>query len=216
MLFSTRMQTVVFALFVSVLVSDLYWASDRKSRSERVRGSSPQSFEPSTEKLRAEITRFLKALLIAHDIKQALRSFSAQAFMNEAMLHADCGGYIKDEQRQDARAVQAGVEKFLRDFDANLKGRSLDKQLKIDRFIQGDWPTALNNVKQDRYLLVKLSAGALDQLIEDPHTIEILRAKLSSENFYFSVISVDDGAIYFLWTPEADQWRIYHADMICI
>jgi len=216
MLILNRLSFIVFALVVSVLVSDLRWASAQKSRPERVGKSVNQPLARSTEKLRAEIARFLRAWLVAHDFKQALRSFSAQASANKVMLHADCGGYIKDEQRQDAQAVQAGIEKFLRDFAAGEKGRGLDEQLDIARFTQGDSLTALNNVKQDRYLLVKLSAGDLGQLIDDSHVIELLRAKLRSEHFYFSVISVKGGVLYFLWTKEASQWRIYHADMICI
>ena len=216
MLFLNRLQVIVFALLVSVLVSDLYWAADQKSSPERVRRSVNQPLERSTEKLRAEIAKFLKAWLVTHDFKQALRSFSAQAFANEVILHADCGGYIKDEHRQDARAVQAGIETFLRDFATGEKGRSLSEQLDIARFIQGNSLAALNNVKQDRYLLVKLSAGTLGQLMDDPHVIELLRAKLSSEHFYCSVISMKGGVLYFLWEPEADQSRIYHADMICI
>jgi hypothetical protein len=216
MLFSDRLQSVLFALLVSVLVSDLYWAPDQKSSPERVRRSVNHPLERSTEKLRVEIAKFLRAWLVAHDFKQSMRSFSAQAFANEVILHAGCGGYIKDERRQDAQAIQAGIETFLRDFAIGEKGRSLDEQLDVARFIQDNSLTALNNVKRDRYLLVKLSAGDLGQLMDDPHVMGLLRAKLSSEDFYCSVISVKGGVLYFLWIPEADQWRIYHADMICI
>lgn len=216
MLLLNRLSFIVFALTVNVLVCDLGCTSTQKSRPERVRNSVNQSLEHSTEKLRAEITRFLNAWLVAHDFKQALHSFSAQASANEAMLHADCGGYIKDEQRQKTQAVQAGIEKFLRDFATSEKGRSLDEQLDIARFTQGDSLTSVNNVKQDRFLLVKLGADDLGQLIDDSRVIGLLRAKLKSEHFYFSMVSVKGGVLYFLWTQEASQWKIYHADMICI
>lgn len=207
---------LALALAISSPLNITGWGASQKSRPGRGKTSVHNSPPSEIEKLRAQVTGFLGAWLVAHDVKKSLLFFSTQAFSNETMLQADCGGYIKDEQRQDQQAIQSGVERFLRDFAVGAKGRSLREQLNISRLAQPGSLKGLNELKQDKYLLVKLGADDLGQLIDNPRVVDRLRSKLKSENFYFSLIAVKESVFYFLWEQDAGQWRIYHADLICI
>jgi len=167
------------------------------------------------EKLRAQVKEFVYSWLVDHDLEKALLFFSAQAASNEVMLRASCGGYIKEQERKSQEAIKAGIEKFLRDFSSGAKGRNVDELLDITRLIQANSLQALNDMKQDRYLLVKLSSAGLGDLVEDSQVANQLRAKLKGKPLYFSLMSVEGGMFYFLWVQDAGQWRIYHADLIC-
>lgn len=205
------------SLIISVAVPSSCRMASQKGPPEKAETSVKNAQSKDVQELQTQIKEFLNSWLVDHELKNAQGFFSAQATSNEVLLHADCGGYIKDEERKSRHAVQAGLEKFLRDFATGEKYRDLNQQLDASRFIQASLVKgAVNDVKRDKYLLVKLSSNDLGKLVDNSGVIDSLRSKLKNDHFYFSLISVKGGMFYFLWVKESAHWRIYHADMICI
>ena len=172
--------------------------------------------QQKAKKLQIEIEAFLSSWLVGHDIEKSLRFFSVHSALNKMMLNADCAGYIKAEDRKSKAAIQAGTEKFLRDFASGNIGRSLAEQLNIARIIPPNPSDALNNVQKDRYLLVKLSSRASKKLIQEKKVIDKLRGTSNGKHSYISFIQIGDGVLYFVWVQDAGRWQIYHADIVCI
>lgn len=216
MLLLNRLLCFSFTLVIGVAGSNSCRAAAQKGHPGKAKKPVNKSLPSDTEQLQPRVKEFLDVWLVGHDFKKSLLFFSAQATSNEVMLQADCGGYIKEGQRKSQSAVQAGIEKFLRNFASGAKGRKMSEQLDTSRFTQANpLKGLLNDVKRDKYLLVKLSTDDLGELVHDSSVVDALRSKLKSDYFYFSLISMKGGVFYLLWIKESGHWRIYHVDLIC-
>lgn len=136
MLLLNRLLCISLALVIGITVANPGWAATQKNRPGKAKEPVNKSLPSDSEQLQARIKGLLNAWLVDHDLRKSLLFFSVQAASNEVMLHADCGGYIKEEQRKSQAAVQTGIEKFLRNFASGAKGRSLSEQLDASRFTQ--------------------------------------------------------------------------------
>lgn len=177
---------------------------------------STQKEKQELKKLQAAIEMFLNSWLVEHDVEKARQHFSVASTLNEMMLSADCAGYINDEDRKSKAAVQAGIEKFLRDFTTGNPGRSLSEQLGTSRISPPSQSNVLNDVQKDRYLLVKFISRKLQKIIQERKVIDQLRKETKGKSFYISFIQIGNGVLYFVWLQSAGQWQVYHADMVCI
>lgn len=211
MSFHCRLCFVTF-LLVASLANNSFCATEKDPQRNKLR----QSILKQKKELQGEITSFLTEWLVKQDIPQALHSFADSAYTNEIILQADCAGYIKGSERDNKDAVKSGVEKFLSDFTEGAAGRGLSDHLDTSRFTQSSLPKAINNVRQDRYLLIRLNANELGQLIDNPQAVKTFRSRFVGGPFYASLISVKGGILYFLWQQDGGRWKICHADMVCI
>jgi len=169
--------------------------------------------------VRQRVKNFLISWLIQRDDKKAIQFFSEQAFSNEVLFHESCAGYIKDEARKSKEAVRRGVEKFLADFYASAKPKTLSEALGVQQVItmaQQLKDKVVNNVNADRFLLIYLRPEEVRSLTEKPEAALFLKEHLPSQGFYVSFVSVGQGTSFFFWIKEGETWRIFHAALICI
>ncbi len=166
--------------------------------------------------VRNDVQSFLTAWLVNRNLEQAKRSFAAAAFSNEAMLQAPCADYIKPGDRGSATARRAGVEEFLKDFLPPRQVSSLGEVLSRDALsalVDQLGTRIVNDPKVDLFAVARLTTAQLP--VGEARDAEYLRRNLPPR-FYASFVPIGQGMIYFLWVPQGNDWRIYHASLVCM
>lgn len=177
------------------------------------------SVNKEAAEVREAVKAFLTTWLVERNIVKAIRFFTSASFSNEAMFHESCAGYIKTVDQKSTTAVKKGVEKFLSDFIVGSKPRNLNEVLNSESIAlmaeQFDKKT-LNDVRDDRFLVVHSRPSDLESFSQDARAVGFLRQHLPAEGFYVSFIPAGQGVCYLFWIRDGTAWRIYHAALICI
>jgi hypothetical protein len=171
----------------------------------------------NNESVRDTTKQFLSAWLVERDPDKAAQFFGEDSFRNEAMLAAPCAGYIKPAERRLEAARRAGVIKFLRDFVPPAAKRGLPEVLSraaiADDLAKKLAGKLINDPKADLFAVARL--GTKDLPLEDSKESAYLRLHLPTA-FYVSFVPLEEGLVYFVWLPEGNTWKIYHASLVCM
>lgn len=168
------------------------------------------------QRVRDDVQSFLTTWLVDRNIEKAKLSFGAAAIGNEAILQASCAGYIRPEERGSEMARRTGVQKFLQDFLPQKPVTALGEVLTRDAtsvLLDQLGTKITNDPRADLFVLAKLSKAELPG--DDPRDVDYLRKNLPS-SFYISFVPVGQGMIYFVWVSQGNEWRIYHASLVCM
>lgn len=174
----------------------------------------------ATEQTLVESVRtFVRNWLVQRNVESAFAWFNNAALGNEVLLRASCAGYIAEEDTLSPPTREAGIREFLTDFSREFGGQQLVSAAHNDVFSEtlaelGD--RILNDTTVDSFVVVKFPDSELrDSESYEDHEDEYLRTHLPPVSF-ISFVPVGGGMTYFIWVPEGDSWRIYHANMVCM
>jgi hypothetical protein len=194
----------------AALLPERQSAISQRPPSEEVRANSI--------KVRKELVSFLSIWLLKKDTKSSLRFFADSAFSNQAMLSADCAGYMKEINRLSRKGFEAGLRQFLADFEKGVAGNSLDEILVPKGLADveiNDGKSVLNDPMNDGFMLVHIGQSETSGLPGSAQSQAFLKKNFPASGYYAAVVPIHDGFVYFLWIEDKGNWRIYHADLVC-
>jgi hypothetical protein len=175
-------------------------------------GAGPREGEPLAGRVRG----FLSAWLVARDVDAALGYFAREAFENEVLLAESCTGR---PERMSAAERKRRVRRFLEEFARDAPGGRLSEILRpevLTRAAGGQKLHPLNRVRDDGFVVFRVSAGEATGLAESNKGQQYLKGRLKGERVAVALVPIGDGVLYSIWLGEEEKAEIYHVGMFCM
>ncbi len=181
-------------------------------------GTMAQQPVPQQEdQVRDSVRSFLTVWLLDGSVEKALEFFGESSTRNPALLGGSCSSFIPSEERGSAKARRSGLKRFLLDFAGSDRRTNLAQVLDAEALpplIDQLGERVVNDAESDLFAVARMTR---EELPSEENSAENggLGEQLP-EHFYATFVPIDGGIVYFLWVPEASEWKIHHAELVCM